>query len=402
MNRLTVKQRKGVYVIVAAMMFVATIILGAPATRDGSGKLRLDSWLAQSRDRHDLGETSLGDVDPTSAAMTLVLFGMRGVAASWLWYQADQYKDKKNFSQLKQNVESIVLLQPHYKAVWIHQAWNLSYNVSAECDAVEDRFFWLKSGAKFLDRGIKRNRLVAELPFEMGRFLGQKIGLADEREEYREFFVHDPDVERWKGGPDEDLNRDGEDNNLVARKWYFKANEVLSHPGVEQHTTDYSLFIAYPYRSLMDYARAIQKDGVKADLSAMTPEQREAAYQDWARNVRKTWDSAYDEWTNIYGRQKIPTSHGGFIVLENDPEGMKELIAIAEQEGMKKSYKMDYQERYRKITGYPYWKKHCDIERRDAMTQARYHFAEGRRLFRDEQDFEGAKEHFEKGMAHAG
>lgn len=398
MNRLTVRQRKMVYAAVAVLLLIPIIGLGAPASK-GGGANELRSWLAQSRDKHDLGEASLGDVDPTSATMNLVLLGMRGVAASVLWNQAEEFKQRKNFSQLKQTVESIILLQPHFKAVWQFQAWNLGYNVSAECDAVADRYFWLKEGAKFLMRGVDRNKLVPELYFDTGRFVGSKLGLADEREAYREFFIHDPDVERWHGGPDEDINPQGQDNYLVAREWYLRANEVLEHKGVEQHIMDQSLFIAYPYRSLMDYARAMQKDGVKGDLDAMSPSQVEAAYQEWAKNVRAAWDRAYDEWTNIYGRLKFNSAGFGVLLLENDPSGLAELRELAKAEGVSFEQKQDWQERYRKMTSYPYWKLHCDIEKREATTQARYHLAEGRRLYRQVQDFEAARVHLEQGMA---
>src|SRR5690606_32862792 len=106
MNQLTVQQRKMVYAAAAVLLLIPIILLGAPAgPAEGSG------WfLAQSRHKHELGEASLGNVDPTSATMNLVLLGLRGVAASMLWVQADHYKDSKNFTQLEQTVESIILL----------------------------------------------------------------------------------------------------------------------------------------------------------------------------------------------------------------------------------------------------------------------------------------------------
>lgn len=394
MNQLTVQQRKMVYAAVAVLALVPIIVLGAPAGRsEGSG------WfLAQSRSKYELGEASLGNVDPTSATMNLVLLGLRGVAASVLWMQADHYKDTKNFNQLEETVESIILLQPHFKAVWEYQAWNLAFNVSAECDAVQDRFFWVKRGAKFLTRGSRRNEKVPELKFELGRFFGQKIGRADESEVFREFFLVDPDEERWRGGPDEEINPDGKDNYLVAADWYQRANQAVEEPGVTQHKMDLALFVAYPYRSLMDYARAKQRDGVQADLDAMSEEQRSQAYQEWAASNRASWEDAYEQWTGIYGRAHLETSGGGTIVLENDEQGLRELQAMAEKDGMEFEGKRRWQEQYRKMTSYPYWKKHADIEKRETMMQARYQLAEGRRLFRNVQDFEGARRFLEQGM----
>ncbi|WP_437225778.1 hypothetical protein SH661x_004232 [Planctomicrobium sp. SH661] len=399
MNRLTVQQRKMVYAGTALLLLIPIILLGAPASKSsGAGGTARRSYLAESRDKHDLGEASLGDVDPTSATMNLVLLGMRGVAASVLWNQADYLKERKKFSELAETVESIILLQPHFKTVWRFQAWTLAYNVSAECDAVEDRYYWVKRGAKFLQRGVARNRLIPELPFDMGTFLGTKIGLADEHEAYQEFFLHDPDEQVWNGGPDEEINPQGKDHYLVARDWYLRANEVLEHKGVEQHTMDLALFIAYPYRSLMSYAQNLQKAGIKGDRDNMTQAQVETAFQEWSKQVRSAWDQAYDEWVNIYGRQKFMSAGFGMLVLENDAAGLKELEELGKAEGVSFEQKKEWQDRYRKLTSYPYWKMHCDIEKREAMTNARFHLAEGRRLYREVQDFEGAQENLEKGL----
>lgn len=399
MNRLTVQQRKMVYAGIALVLLIPIIMLGAPATKSGeSGRGGVRSYLAASRDYHDLGEASLGDVDPTSATMNLVLLGMRGVAASVLWNQADYLKERKKFSELAETVESIILLQPHFKAVWRFQAWTLAYNVSAECDAVADRYFWVKRGAKFLQRGVARNKLIPELPFDMGTFLGTKIGLADEHDAYQEFFLHDPDTAVWNGGPDEEINPQGRDHYLVARDWYKRANAVLENKGVEQHTMDLALFLAYPYRSLMSYAKNLQKAGVKGERESMTADQIKVAFQEWSKQVRDAWDQAYDEWVNEYGRQKFMSAGFGMLVLENDKRGLQELKELGEAENVSFEQKKEWQDRYRKLTSYPYWKLHCDIEKRELMTQARFHLAEGRRLYRDVQDFEGAQQNLEAGL----
>lgn len=391
MSQLSVQQRKMVYAGFAVLLIIPIVLLGGPANETpGSGW-----WLAQKRYDYELGEASLGNVDPTSSAMNLVLLGFRGVAASMLWQQAEHHKERKNFDQLQESVDSIILLQPHFKTVWEFQAWNLAFNVSAECDAVEDRYYWVKRGAKFLQGGTERNKKIPELFFETGRFYGQKIGRADEREVFREFFVSDPDEETWKGGPDLDINPDGKDNYLVARDWYAQSNEVLEEDGVEQHKMDLALFIAYPYRSLMDYAVNLQSDGLDADLDAMSTEERINAYEEWAEGPRSTWEQAYDEWTGLYGTKEIMTAGGGLVVLEPDTEKLKDL---AEAEGVTLADKQHWQRQYHKITNYPYWKQRCDIEKRVDTARAKYYIVEGRRLHRDVQDFENSKVFLEKGM----
>jgi hypothetical protein len=90
--------------------------------------------------------------------------------------------------------------------VWQHSGWNLAWNVSAEWDAVEDRFYWVKEGEKFLKKVRLAIKNVAAIFFDIGRVLGQKIGTADEKLFYRAFFKSDPDKTRFNGGPDPEVN----------------------------------------------------------------------------------------------------------------------------------------------------------------------------------------------------
>ena len=185
MNNLSSGQRKLVYMGGILLLMVVVILLGQPS----SGAPLSGGVVSDLREEYSLGEATLGKVDPASSTMNLVLLGFRGIAASILWSDAEHYRMTKNWSQLQQSADSITLLQPHFKKVWEYQAWNLGFNVSSECDAVEDRFFWVKQGAKYLIRGTERNTQFPELDFECGRFFGQKIGRADEKEQFRKFFV---------------------------------------------------------------------------------------------------------------------------------------------------------------------------------------------------------------------
>src|SRR5215211_563313 len=99
MNRYTSRQRQLVYLVGILVLMGPIIVLGMPTTAEQqSGNLGI---IAQKRLQYELGEPSLGNVDPASATMNLVLLGLRGVAANILWMEADHLKDTKNWSQLK-------------------------------------------------------------------------------------------------------------------------------------------------------------------------------------------------------------------------------------------------------------------------------------------------------------
>jgi hypothetical protein len=383
MNKNSTRARKLVYVIAVVVLLAPIIYLGQPATSAGP---QSGGVIARERFRARLGEASLGDVDPASASMSLVLLGMRGIAANVLWTQADQLRDRKQWSQLEKSIERILLLQPHFQSVWKFQCWNLTYNVSAECDAVTDRFYWVKRGLIFLTRGVKRNVHIPELPHDLGDFCGKKIGRADERDFYRRFFVSDPDPS-FNGQPDPLVNPQGKDNYLVAREWYSEANQRNDEGVVQQHKMDGPLFYSYPTKSLMDFGAAKQQDA----LDARTPEALERLFVE----ARQRWAEAYDEWVGVFGRRPFVVPIFGKLQIDgNDTE----LAKYAAEDNMTLDQKREYRDRYQNTTGYRYWKLRCEVEKTDDMSQGHKLLILGRKKYREEQDMQGAEKCLTEGL----
>ncbi|MCA9079736.1 MAG: hypothetical protein KDA58_04215 [Planctomycetaceae bacterium] len=410
MNRMTALQRKVAYLVILLAMLVPILMIGRPADRfDQNGTpVKSGGELAKLRFDYQLGEASLGNVDPTSAAMNLVLLGFRGIAAGTLWVQADDLKGRKEFDKLRQVVESIILLQPHFKSVWEFQSWNLTYNVSAECDDVKDRYYWVKEGLKFMIRGTERNRRVPELSYSAGAFTGTKLGRADEKEHYRRYFRSDPDEEQFQGGPDPVVNPEGKDNYLVARDWYEKANYLVNSLKIKQHRMDEPLFLSYPYQSLIEYARAVQSDGVQVDgialasedeilehLAMLSDEEIDQLYKSWSNSCSEAWETAYLQWINEYGRMRLLATDDTHFVLEDLPQEVK---ADADEEGTSVEHVQRWRTRYLKTTNYPMRKQLCEFERRPQTALARYQLTEGKRRFTQLQDFIGARDLLRQGL----
>src|SRR4051812_43541173 len=98
MNKMTSQQRKLVYLIGIIVLLAPIIQLSLPAdgTKTAEGKPKNPGGiLSQLRTKYDLGESDLGDVDPSGAAINLVLLGMRGIAVNILWIELDKQKDMK-------------------------------------------------------------------------------------------------------------------------------------------------------------------------------------------------------------------------------------------------------------------------------------------------------------------
>lgn len=403
MNNLTSGQRKLIYMLGVILLLSISAWLGMPS----SGELGTGGKIAIKRQEYQLGEATLGDVDPASSTMNLVLLGFRGIASSILWSEAEHYKMHKNWSQLQQTADSITLLQPHFRQVWEYQAWNLGFNVSAECDAVADRYYWVKEGAQYIMKGTRRSSHYPELQFETGRFFSQKLGKADEKEQFRDFFIHDPEVVAKQSKEIRDelqqmkiknpgqyvaqnqyrdpaVNPDGIDNYLEAKKWYERAN-ALTDRGLEQHRMDLPLFQAYPYHCMMDYAEAREQDGFynENDTTEIAA---------WDAESIRAWKDAGSDWFNIYG-SKVFTAAGTAdaitFTLAGTEEDLNKMGAVdgqlvrAVNPSDNTRSKIFWQDRYRSMTNFNYWMFRTGVEQRQKLVEARRCFHVGKKAFRE-------------------
>ena len=364
MNNLTLLQRKLMYLGGIILLLIPIIWLGGPpepASVNPTGGTRSEGspggTLAQKRVEYGLGESDLGNVDPASSTMNLLLLGFRGIATSMLWMDAQKQQREKDWAGLRATTESIILLQPHFLKVWHFQGWNLAYNVSAEWDGVADRYYWVKEGIKFFQKGRDRNARYAELYWYVGDTTGKKIGRADESKQYRRYFMHDPDETRFGGGPDQAVNPHGVDNYVEASTQFQLANDTIDEKyHIEQHIMSGYLFRAYPIRALFDYATALQRDGKFGEV---------------CQNV---WSEAFRDWTTRYGRMEFIVDVGSDQVkihLEVPADELKKMLAaeVANQvpDQLRPS---NWVERYQNTANYRYWRTRSLIESEKEMAEA--------------------------------
>ncbi len=367
---LTARQRKLAYLVGIVVLSLPVIGLGMPASDEENSGGR----LAHLRQEFDLGESTLGKVDPTSATMNLVLLGMRGVAVNLLRMELDQQKDRKQWGQMRATTESVILLQPHYIQVWRYLGWNLAYNVSAEWDAVADRYFWVKEGAKFLMQGADRNKKDPEIYWETGRTLGQKIGRADEWKFFRKFFKVDPDEEQFSKGPDNKLNPEGKDNYLAAKDWYEKANAAEEKH--EQHIMMQALFRSYPARSQLDFAEALQREGI------------------FDEGARAAWDKAYHDWVDGFGRMSFPAEVNLDVSMEADD---KEIESLAKSSGFDLEKVRQEINFLQNTCNYRFWRTKAHSEMQPNTVEVHRELYDGEQLFKSG-DLETAQATLESGL----
>ncbi|MFP6767941.1 MAG: hypothetical protein VB859_07215 [Planctomycetaceae bacterium] len=375
MNRLSSRQRKIAYFLGILLLLIPIIMLGSPASSTDSGGVLARMRQPETEGQLGLAEHNLGRVDPTSAAMNLVLLGLRGVAVNMLWMDYIDQQKTKNWAQMRSTTDSITMLQPHYLQIWRYHGWNLAYNVAAEWDDVRDRYYWIKEGAKFIIDGTEFNQFSPELRYDIGRIIGQKIGIADEWRIYRRYFnpggaqyedlaadeKGDPSPEN-RGGPDPKLNPEGLDNYLAAQRWYQEANDLEAR-GYEQHLMMQHIFRQYPYRCQLDYAGTLNREGFFGDVAL------------------EAWRQAQDDWITKYGQEMFDTGQDFKVKLELPGEA--DYAELARSQDVEIAKVRQLVRNFQNVVNYRYWRTRALSEAEPTTAQAHRKLFEGEELFKE-------------------
>jgi hypothetical protein len=295
MSERTSFYRKVAYGVAIAVLLFPLALLSSPATvSDKGGK------LAQMRTDLRLSQADLGKVDPASETMKLATLGLRGVAVNLLWEKANYYKKTEDWTNLTATLEQLAKLQPNFITFWKFQAWNLTYNVSVEFDDYHDRYYYVRRGIQFLQDGERYNTDNPHLLWDLGWFIGQKIGRADEHVQYRRLFKQDDDFHPADRLPDD------RDNWLVGKEYYLKGIDAVDNKGHSLDRKTPRIFYSSPAMSQMDYAEAIEEEG-------------------FFDKARRAWKTASEEWKK-FGELVLEHSTGVKLQLGHQPQ-LEEAVA---------------------------------------------------------------------------
>ena len=158
------------------------------------------------------------------------------MAANVLWTRAIDFQKVQEWDRLKVTVDMITKLQPHFLSIWTFQSWNLTYNVSVEWDAPEDKYEWIKRGIKFVQDGVRKNQKSPDLIWDTAWYYYHKLGFSDESIILRRLF-RDDDDESFKRSP-----LDGgtiyHDNFQLGHDWFVKAVNLVDEGEERQHVGD--------------------------------------------------------------------------------------------------------------------------------------------------------------------
>jgi hypothetical protein len=294
--------RRMLYIGGIALLLIPLYRLGQPLVKQQGGQ-GSGGELARMRDKYDIGQADIGQIDPASESMRLATLGMRGVAAGWLWQKAEYYKEEKYYDRFAATLNQIALLQPHFVKVWESQAHNLSYNVSHEFDDYRQRYAWVKKGIDYLIKGTKYNERQPILQWHLGWYMNHKLGRSDERKQFRQLFRDDNEFhehlisEGLTNLRSEAMGADRKpDNWLAGRLWFLKAYDLVQSGALIRKSEVH--FYAEESWSRMYYAEALQSEGILDD------------------RARFAWSQAADSW-RAFGNKDIRTSWGDMVRLRN-------------------------------------------------------------------------------------
>ncbi|MGI9470079.1 MAG: IRE (iron responsive element) [Rubripirellula sp.] len=299
MNRNTNQWRKLTYLLVLLAMLIPLYLLGQPAggTGDPGGRLSV------MRHDYNIAESDLGEISPASETMKLASLGLRGVAATLLWNKAHNYRVLHEWDRLKATLNNIALLQPHFDKVWEHQAHNLAYNVSTEFDDYRQRYEMVREGTEFLTRGVRQNTNAPRLVWYTGWFYGAKMGMSDEKVQFRKLFaddrvLHDSLLEQniAVDSPEARGPLGKPDNWLVGRLWLNHGYDLVEGGIKIRRQTPINFYETGP-KWRIKHAESIESEGVLDE------------------RAQNAWQMAADDWL-AFGNRSIPTTSPFTIKLD--------------------------------------------------------------------------------------
>ncbi len=297
--------RKIFYIALIAALVFPLYMIGNPARRDGAGGV-----LAQRRDELNLSEANLGEIDPAGSAMKLATFGMRGVAVSLLWNRSLEYEKRSDWDAVVATANQITMLEPHFITIWDFVGWKLAYNASAQFDDYRERYRWVIRGFEFVQEGTTHNQESPKLYVRAGWTISQKIGIADEKKQYRRLFREDDELEknqreresRYVNLPKLPPNKD---NWLFGCAFYKEAEKWFEKRGEGIGNETRLLFYGRAPLNRIRYAEWMEIDGcgLNKENAPVFDEENCAnawlqAQKDWEDYANRVVDTTIEDKTN--------------------------------------------------------------------------------------------------------
>jgi hypothetical protein len=114
----------------------------------------------------------------------LALGGFRGVLAAALWENAEHDKNVQKWRPLETDYNAIAAIEPYFASDYIFNAWNMSYNLSAQYHGLDTKYKWVLDGLVYLYKGEHYVPNNANMIINEANDFFLKLGTSFERKYY--------------------------------------------------------------------------------------------------------------------------------------------------------------------------------------------------------------------------
>ncbi len=321
MTQQTLFYRKIAYIVLIAILLFPLYRLGSPSQRQQDGSMSSGGVLAEKRSEGDLSEANIGKIDPTGSAVKLATFGMRGVAISLLWHRSREYEKRADWDNVIATANQIITLEPHFTTIWDFVGWQLSYNASAMFDDYRERYRWVIRGFEFVQKGTTYNRTAPKLYVRTGWIISQKVGIADEKKQYRRLLREDDEFAARQA--EQEIFVTNRDNWLLGHAFYKRAEDLYENHNGDIGKETRLLFFGRAPMNRIRFAEWMSIDGCGVNKTN-TPLFDE-------ENCAKAWRLAQEDW-ELYSNKTVETT----IPDKVDPNKFRMTSLNVQREAAKK------------------------------------------------------------------
>ncbi|MGL6227125.1 MAG: hypothetical protein ACRC10_10950 [Thermoguttaceae bacterium] len=283
--------RRIFYGVIILVLLLPLYLLGRPATLrmtpDGL-QVQQGGVLAKILAEEELASSQVGEIDPASSAIQLATFGLKGVAIAILWNQSQEFQKKRDWNNVIAASNQLIRLEPHFTSIWEFVSWQFAYNASAQFDDYRERYRWVIRGFDFVVDGTKYNRTSPILFHKAGWTISQRLGIADEKEQFRRLFREDDDFHTRYHTP----SLAERDNWRIGRNWYLQSEDMVQN-GANLGKMSEPLFYMHSRMNLIHYVQWRELEGFFGEDGQ-------------GEEIKALWDVAEQAWRD-YGRKEFKT-----------------------------------------------------------------------------------------------
>jgi hypothetical protein len=121
----------------------------------------------------------------------LTLGGFRGILVAVIWNSAENEKNNHNWVPLETDYQAISELEPYFASDYVFNAWNQSYNLSAQFHDFNTKYKWVLDGLVSLYQGEEFIPNNSNIIMNEGNDFFLKLGASFERENFCDRWRYD-------------------------------------------------------------------------------------------------------------------------------------------------------------------------------------------------------------------